>query len=799
MYEFLCANNHVDAARKVFTEGQRLGYRLDASAMSGRLRKRLDLPVTTATGYSKRCQRDLDRFYNRAIKDAKIHFSSSFQCDTNGNGGGGVGGNRNSSERRPPSFTVLKNIPLVLPTDLKSPNGPASSSIPLKTKRIVKKQKSLSYAKIRHSCNEVLHLSIDCHSASGEDNSNTDTARTHRHSTRKPRLLRRQSADKKRVKFKKHSPRTNTDSAGDNANEENSLPSDAFPHRANYLLQRNRAITEKRDKEYLNELFHSKSGEIERDVQGFVRLNYTLVGKYLSYDNSSYKHKLLQALRWRLNLNEKLTQRTLQDFIKYDLLRIKNTQYYEKTLMELLLWPPRSTPNANCMQNSMARLLNGIVSYEEGRNYIGSTSIVNHLLWGGENELYKVEPSRQFLDSGTAGMLVAAMMKLSCVPWQRKDMLNKNVVTWTLGHLEDIEYSGTVFQTKYSLALLNCLLRLPEAMDDLTQRTSQVLVLLSRYLRKERSEWFFTVKSILVKLFKHKSFRQAAKKMNFETLLRKLINPLDFKTKKEIEFIILYLNDSGNITQLPCSASHFEVEEKIVFDAEIEADDDIVDLPGLEGELLLEEQFAKYRIVYQLLDEEVEEETKNIFCDMKNEAKAEVGEPKDKGHRAPSVIPRMFSTTSRPQPERGNVQEGTGEDRIELQLNPLPQDIESSSQATREMAVSIEDELIALTITAQQHPHEVDEKRGNEAVSEEEQDDNNDVVIGILEEVAANQVNIVVVPPSESESSPVVSSAARTFPNSLSMSSLSSLEEVLVLEPKVWQQFPKGKGRRCKL
>lgn len=769
-------------------EGQRLGYRLDASTMSGRLRRRpaVDMAVDKAAGaaatvgYSKRCQRDLDRFYNMAVKDAENHFSSQFQLPRDKKGAAV------QTASTGPSFRVLKSSPLTLPPEIDA------LTAPVKTKRIIRKQRSLSYAQIRHSCHEVLHLSIDCHSPSGEDNnSNTDTARSSqpRVSSKKPRLSRRRPSAEKRVKFKK-SPRSNSES------ERQPLHMETLPHRANYLLQRNQGISEKRDKEHLNELFHTKTGEMERDVQGFVRLNYTLVGKYLGYENSSYKHKLLQALRWRLNLNEKLTQRTLQDFLKYDLLRIKNNQYYEKSIIETLLWPPRHATHANHIQNSMARLLNGIVSYEEGRRYVGSTSIVNHLMWGGETEaVYKVEPSRQFLDSNTAGMLVATMMKLSTSSWQKRDMMNKGVLRWTLSHLEDIEYSGGVFQTKYTLALLNSLLKLPEAIDELNTRTAQVLVLLSRYLRKEKNEWLFTVKSILVKLFKHKPFRQAAKEMNFETLLRKLINPLDFKAKREIEFIILYLNDCGNITQLPCSASLFEVEESIVFDPEIESGDEIAHLPGLEGELLLEEQFAKYKIVYETPPLEVVDRKSNhvvetIFTkgESRNTLEYIASRPED----------RM---TEKPWP-KDDVQERPPE----VAHEPSVEDV----IAANERASEITEEINALKLCSNyQVPVEVEEEGSPEvnvvaeAAAAAEQDDNNDVVIGKLDEEETSTVHeleLKTAPVTVRESvllsgsSTLPPSDPRTFPHSLSMSSSSSLDGVI--EPAVWSEFPKGRRIR---
>ena len=468
-----------------------------------------------------------------------------------------------------------------------------------------------------------------------------------------------------------------------------------------------------------------------------------------------------------MNLNEKLTQRTLQDFIKYDLLRIKNNQYYEKTLMEILLWPSRGSPNGNHIQNGMARLVNGILSYPAGREYVGSTSIVNHLIWGGENEVFKVEPSRQFIDSGTAGMLVAALMKLSHVPWQRKDMLNKGILSWTLNHLEDIEYSGTVFQIKYTLGLLNSLLRLPEAVEELTRRPSQVLVLLARYLRKEKAEWFFTVKCILVKLFKQKHFRQAAKEMNFETLLRRLINPLDFRGKKEIDFIILYLNDSGNITQLPCSASSFEVEEPIIFDPEIEADDGIVDLPGLEGELLLEEQFAKYRIVYQLSVGEEERDSGEIKKEPANHPEV------TRIFQEPG-IKTVEELETKEEPQKEQVGEGTKEEpRREDEAPEIP------VGETKDEEVKVE--LLTKEVT-------------EKLKLKDSYEDDNDVVIGQLEEDEQEEGavdkgypihTVQITPPSDSDDTP-----DRHFPDALSISSLSSLDDPTPREPKRWVDFP---------
>lgn len=384
-------------------------------------------------------------------------------------------------------------------------------------------------------------------------------------------------------------------------------------------------------------------------------------------------------------------------------------------------------------------------------------------------------------------------MKLSTVPWQRRDMLNKSVLGWVLGHLEDIEYSGTVMQIRYALSLLNSLLRLPEAVEELNRRSGQVLVLMARYLRKEKSgggEWLFTVKAILVKLFKHKPFRQAAKEMNFETLLRRLINPLDFRAKKELEFMILYLNDSGNITQLPCSASPFEVEERIGFDPEIEADDLIVNCPGLEGELLLEEQFARYKVVYH-------EEQHRLG--MKEE-KADNGENEEETlEQRRSSIPRVFPVGREVHKEVNEVSVDTDEKDVVVERVEDEEKINLPESVARE-----EDEISSVVEVFNELGLTEDIQAGQEE-TKDGQDDNDDVVIGNLvdaEESLAikiqnnlsldNRAEEVV---SESESSaarPVSLTRTFTFPSAISISSWSSEDQEGTL--KTWTEFPIRKG-----
>lgn len=312
--------------------------------MSGRFRsKQPSVDPSGSSNYSKRCQKDLAKFYNKALKDSDNHFSASFQ-DT-----------RTARDSPAPSFSVLSPVALI--------ERPTTATTPANKTKKIKKQKSHSYSRIRHKCNEVLHLSIDCHSSEDQDNNSN------------------LSQPEKRVKFKK-------------SHKSVEVP----PTNLRKITTTPEFNERPEENDYFNEIFYQKSGEIiDRDVQGFVKLNYSLISKYLTYESSSYKHKLLQALRWRLNLTEKLGIRTIQEFVKYDLLRVKQRSY-EKNLMEWLLWPTRNTAHANYIQNSMARLINGIVSFAEGRNYLGSTSVVNYLIWGGENELYKVRKVKRICE-----------------------------------------------------------------------------------------------------------------------------------------------------------------------------------------------------------------------------------------------------------------------------------------------------------------------------------------------------------------------------------------------------------------
>lgn len=122
--------------------------------------------------------------------------------------------------------------------------------------------------------------------------------------------------------------------------------------------------------------------------------------------------------------------RMLNDISLNDLFQIKNS-YETKTLLETILWPINQTKPYLVLQNYVARLLNAVFSSKIGRDYVGSTSIIQSLIWGNNGNLQMFyRPDRIIIESQTAEHLIAAMAKLSLNKFQRQDMIHKGKMSF---------------------------------------------------------------------------------------------------------------------------------------------------------------------------------------------------------------------------------------------------------------------------------------------------------------------------------------------------------------------------------
>lgn len=308
---------------------------------------------------------------------------------------------------------------------------------------------------------------------------------------------------------------------------------------------------------------------LRRPSRDPAALNYTLMEKYLRDENSPHRGKLLQAIRWRLTDNEVLGAKTAREVVKSDFLGVRK---FTGRILETLLWTSERKKETHHLQNSTARFLNALTIYPEGTEYLAKASVVESLTFGEQFALISL--NRQFVDPHTAGQLLATMRRLSSRPEIAREMLSRSFLAWIIEYLEEIEYSGSEYQIREALELLSSLLSHPEAFnEDLFTRTGQFLALLARYLNRSEKVHSGKILKITQILISRPEIATIAKSMDFEKIL---IPPAKIETQ--------------SIT---------EQSSRRKIDPEIDEKDPICEIPGLEGEVFLEEHFAEVKVTLE--------------------------------------------------------------------------------------------------------------------------------------------------------------------------------------------------------
>ncbi|GAB0087743.1 hypothetical protein DMENIID0001_020870 [Sergentomyia squamirostris] len=304
----------------------------------------------------------------------------------------------------------------------------------------------------------------------------------------------------------------------------------------------------------------SNTRKQRRMSKDLVSLNFPLMEKYLRDENSLHRGKLLQAIRWRMTVDPKgVGSKIAAEIVENDFLCLRKT---DNKLLETLLWSSERKKTSQHLQNSTSRLLNALSGFPEGVDYLGRGVVIESLIFGEQFSLVSLH--RQFVDSHTAGMLISTMTRISSRPEVAKMMITRGYVPWIIEYLEEIEYSGTDYQIRQSLSLLGSLFNLPEAInEEFLSRTAQFLALLARYINKNHSKQSQIIKIISTSLLKRPEIAEIAKSMNFEKILQ----------------------------EIPSIENAKDTPAKDI-DPEIDIDDPVCELPGLEGEMFLEEHFT---------------------------------------------------------------------------------------------------------------------------------------------------------------------------------------------------------------
>lgn len=322
--------------------------------------------------------------------------------------------------------------------------------------------------------------------------------------------------------------------------------------------------------------------QVKPEVEMYPRLDYVKVKTEIQNADDRKKALVLQALRWRLTQSsaEKRDQ-IVADYVHHDILGCANTGAYRESIMQML------TTSSDAVKQYLARLYNAIASLCVGRGYLAMNP---DLL----PALMDVLRSGQQRDLVAQEMVLGALQKLSLRRQLQTAMIERGVIEWLVGVLEDNDALSD-YTLEYSVALLMNLCLRTAGKKRVVPNANKTLQVLSDLLGHDNQEIRPYVNGALYSILAIPFVREEAKAMGMEEILRCFIKDNQPDMNRQIEFIIKQLNSSENGEEYESDDEDDEEEEEEDQDA-LEADLDKEELvrpvPGeLCGEALLTSQF----------------------------------------------------------------------------------------------------------------------------------------------------------------------------------------------------------------
>ncbi|KAL8583522.1 hypothetical protein ACOMHN_054838 [Nucella lapillus] len=319
------------------------------------------------------------------------------------------------------------------------------------------------------------------------------------------------------------------------------------------------------------------------EVESFPPLDYGKLKAELQTVDDSKKALLLQALRWRLTQStvEKREQ-IISDYVANDILGCANTGPYRESIMQML------TSGTDAVKQYMARLYNAIASLCVGRGYLAMNpdllpALMDILRNGEKCDLVSQE------------MVLGALQKLSLRRQLQTAMIDRRVIEWLVGVLEDND-SLSDYTLEYSVALLMNLCLRTSGKKRCVPTAHKTLQVLSDLLGHDNQEIRPYVNGALYSILAIPSIREEAKAMGMEEILRCFIKDGQADMNRQIEFIIKQLNSNENGEAYASDDEEDEEEEEEdqdALEADLDKDEAVRPQPGdLSGEALLTDHFA---------------------------------------------------------------------------------------------------------------------------------------------------------------------------------------------------------------
>ncbi|KAK6177323.1 hypothetical protein SNE40_015447 [Patella caerulea] len=313
------------------------------------------------------------------------------------------------------------------------------------------------------------------------------------------------------------------------------------------------------------------------EVEQFPTLDYRKVRNDLMTGTPRNQALLLQALRWRLTKSHiEKRDAIINQYINNDILGCASPGPYRDSMKKLL------TSKSEDVKQGTARLYNAFASLCVGRTYLSSNPELTPALLANLHSEDK--------DSITREMILGALQKLSLRRALQTAMIEKGVIEWLVGVLEDNDNLSD-YTLEYSVALLMNLCLRTSGKIRCSKNSHQTLKVLSDLLGHENTEIRPYVNGALYSILAISSIREEAKRMDMEAILKCFIKDDQPDMNRQIEFIIKQLNSNEAAEEEDGDEDGEDEdgeEDQDTLEADLDKDETLTPQPGeLSGETLL--------------------------------------------------------------------------------------------------------------------------------------------------------------------------------------------------------------------
>ncbi|BFZ23969.1 hypothetical protein BsWGS_27008 [Bradybaena similaris] len=320
-----------------------------------------------------------------------------------------------------------------------------------------------------------------------------------------------------------------------------------------------------------------QSTPVAEQEETYPPLDFTQVKSQLTDGTDRKKALILQALRWRLTQTRaQLRDQILSEYIHNDILGCTQQGQYQVKLMKLLV------SSSDVVKQYLARLYNAFASMCTGRGYLA----MNPELLPSLMDILHGDKK----DNIAQEMVLGTLQKLSLRRQLQSAMIDRGVIEWLVGVLEDND-SLSDYTLEYSVALLmNLCLRTAGKMR-CKDSAHQTLKVLSDLLGHDNTEIRPYVNGALYSILAIPSIREEAKAMGMDEILHCFYKEDQPDMNRQIDFIIQQLNSdvNGEEAQSDDEDEDEDAEEdQEMLEADLDKDEVVRPQPGeLVGERLL--------------------------------------------------------------------------------------------------------------------------------------------------------------------------------------------------------------------